>query len=465
MTTAHLILRAQMLMQQGKHALAEEQLRLSLAQDSGDATAHALLALCLSDRKAWDAATDEARQAIVAAPDNAFTHYALAQVMRSRNRMIEARHAINEALRLEPTDADYFAVLAGIEAAEQLWHACLKAAETGLAHDAEHAHCSNFRAIALTKLGRRDEAGQTIQEELRRNPENAFSHANEGWRQLHARQPVQAMEHFREALRLEPNFEWARQGIIEAMKARFFIYRWMLSFFLWIGRFPPKVQLALMIGIPVGQRVLQSVLDSVPALKPLSLPLIIGYLTFVWMTWCSSALFELVLMTSRFGRLALNRSEKIRASLVGACVAGGVAMMGISFWLSVRRPGFWEIAVYSAVLLPGLAIPVIMATLARNRQHRRLAVAWTAAVACVCIWANVKMLQYIPLLDRYEAQHMAAVEQNPEVVIADSDELRKSADLVKQHSSSTMAVCSNATLMIIVSTWLGLFLSRVPERR
>ena len=75
------------------------------------------------------------------------------------------------------------------------------------------------------------------------------------------------------------------------------------------------------------------------------------------------------------------------------------------------------------------------------------------------------MLQYIPLLDRYEAQHVAAVEQNPGVVPAETDELRMTADLVKQHNLKTMAVCSNATLMIIVSTWLGLFLSRIPERR
>lgn len=117
------------------------------------------------------------------------------------------------------------------------------------------------------------------------------------------------------------------------------------------------------------------------------------------------------------------------------------------------------------MLLPGLAIPVIMATLAKNPQHRRLAIGWTVVVACVCIWANLKMLQYIPLLDQYEAQRSAAVEQNPGLVTAEIGKLRMTADLVKQHNAETMAVCSNATLMIIVSTWLGLFLSRIPERR
>ncbi len=466
MTNVSLILRARLLMEQGRFAQAEEQLRLSLAGDSGDATPHALLALCLAERKIWDEATSEARQAIVAAPDNAFTHYTLAQVMRFRNRMPEARQAISEALRLEPADADYFAVLAAIEAAGELWKSCLTAAETGLACEPEHADCGNFRAIALTKLGRREEAGQTIQEELRRNPENAFSHANEGWRRLHAREPLKAMEHFREALRLEPNFEWARQGIIEAMKARFFVYRWMLSFFLWIGRFPPKVQLALLIGIPVGQNLLQGLLKSVPAMETLSVPLTIGYLLFVWMSWCSSALFELVLMTSSFGRLALNRREKTRASLVGSCVAAGVGMMGVFVWLSDNRPGFWEVGIYSAILFPGLAIPVIMTTLAQNSKHRLLAIGWTVVVAGMCIWVNVKTLQFVPLIDRYyEEQEIAAIERVSGVGKVKTGGLTMSADAVKQHGSEIAGVRSNATLMIIVSTWLGLLLSRVRERR
>ena len=465
MTTAPLILRARLLMQQGKHALAEEQLRLSLAQDSGDATAHALLALCLSDRKAWVEATDEARLAIVASPENAFAHYALAQAMRSRNRLIEARFAIAEALRLEPADADYFSVLAAIEAAEELWPACLKAAETGLASEPQHANCGNFRAIALTKLGRRAEAGQTIQEELRRNPENAFSHANEGWRRLHAREPVKAMDHFREALRLEPNFEWARHGIIEAMKARFFIYRWMLSFFLWMGRFSPRVRVALMIGIPVGNTVLQSLLKAVPALRPLSLPLIIGYLVFVWMSWCSSALFELVLITSSFGRLALIRTEKIRASLVGGCVAAGFVMTGIFMVLSVRRPGFLETGILSAFLLPGLAIPVIMVTLAKNPKHRLLATGWTVAVAVMCIWANMKTLQFVPLIDRYLEEASAVAARGSGDVNVDTSELRISADALKEHAIDDTAASTNATLMIMLSTWIGLFLSRIPDRR
>ncbi|MDB5311521.1 MAG: tetratricopeptide repeat protein [Gemmataceae bacterium] len=46
-----------------------------------------------------------------------------------------------------------------------------------------------------------------------------------GWALLHARQPAEALTHFREALRLDPTNEWARDGLIEALKARYWVYR------------------------------------------------------------------------------------------------------------------------------------------------------------------------------------------------------------------------------------------------
>ena len=40
------------------------------------------------------------------------------------------------------------------------------------------------------------------------------------WALIEQGEHEQAMEHFREALRLNPQLDWARQGIVEAMKAR-----------------------------------------------------------------------------------------------------------------------------------------------------------------------------------------------------------------------------------------------------
>ena len=66
--------------------------------------------------------------------------------------------------------------------------------------------------MALVRLGRRDEAGATLEAALARDPENAVTHANQGWARLHAGDFRGALEHFREALRLNPSLEWARAG-------------------------------------------------------------------------------------------------------------------------------------------------------------------------------------------------------------------------------------------------------------
>ena len=50
----------------------------------------------------------------------------------------------------------------------------------------------------------------------------------------------QAMEHFREALRLEPDMEWARLGVVETLKAKRVLYRPVLWYFLWISKFSSR---------------------------------------------------------------------------------------------------------------------------------------------------------------------------------------------------------------------------------
>ena len=77
------------------------------------------------------------------------------------------------------------------------------------------------------------------------------------------------MEHFREALRLNPNMEWARQGILEALRARNPIYRVMLRYFLWMSRFRGKVQFGIVIGGWLGYQAIQGLLRSNPSRWPL----------------------------------------------------------------------------------------------------------------------------------------------------------------------------------------------------
>lgn len=343
--------RALLLVEQSRYELAEKELRQVLAEDPGEAIAHSVLALCLCERKDYKGATEEAELAIHNAPAMPYAHYVLCRIMYARNRFAEARAAIMEAIRLNPEDADYFAQLAQIHLNERRWPDALEAAEKGLQHDSEHVGCANTRAVALVKLGRRAEAGAAIGAALARQPEDATTHANQGWTLLEQNQPEKAMEHFREALRLEPNNEWARQGIVEALKARYFIYSLMLRYFLWTAKLSRRGGMIFVIGGYLAYRGLWSLADAQPALAPFIWPVLGTYIAFCLMTWIAASLFNLVLRLNRFGRLALSPTQIRSSNWVGAFLF--LTLSGLVSWLAFGWDhGFWIMLCCGIMVLP-----------------------------------------------------------------------------------------------------------------
>jgi tetratricopeptide (TPR) repeat protein len=348
--------RALLLYQQGRHAQAETELRQALASDPSDAHAHAILALCLCHLEKYDAAQQEAQQAIHLAPDFAFAHYALAWVLDERRRYGEALGTVKEAIRLEPEDADYRALEAQIHINLGQWQPALEAAETGLQFEPDHVACTNLRALALVKVGRKAEAGATLDTALARNPDNTTSHANRGWSYLEQSDPRKALEHFQEALRLDPENEWARAGLVEALKARYVIYSWMLKWFLWMAKLSPQAQWGIVIGGYFLSRVLSSVAQSNPALAPWLLPLRILYLVFALLTWTASPLFNLLLRLNRYGRFALSDDQRVASNWFGGCLLLAVISLGLGLAGVLKGAFLIAALVFGLLLIPVAAV-------------------------------------------------------------------------------------------------------------
>jgi tetratricopeptide (TPR) repeat protein len=268
---------------------------------------------------------------------------------------------------------------ASIRFARRDWAGALESADAGLRLDPQDDACTNMRAMALVQLGRRDEAGATIQGALERDPENAVSHANQGWTRLHERRPKEALEHFREALRIDPDLDWARAGLVEALKARHLIYRWMLGFFLWMGRKSAKVQWLVIIGIFLGQRSLGQLADANPALAPFLWPLLILAGAFVLLSWMADPLFNLILRLNRFGRLALRRDQIVASNWLGGCllVTAGVFVAGLA------SPQY----VLAYASLPCLVVSAAVTGIFRVRSGwpRLLLTVWVIALAFLVV--------------------------------------------------------------------------------
>ena len=345
--------RAELLIEQNRWDMAEEQLRQHLGNEPDDGHAMALLALCLSEQKRLPEALDLAEQAVGLAPDLPFAHYALALVHFERGKYGPAAAAAEEAAALSPDSPDLHALRAAIHLGRKRWQACLAAAEEALALDAEHVWANNLRAQALVHLGRKDEAGLTIELALEQDPENATSHANMGWTLLHRGEHRKALHHFREALRLDPQDEWARQGIIQALQSHHLLYRWMLKYFLWMSRFGSKAQWAIILGLFFGYRFLVKATDGTPALQ---LAIIVLYLGFAYMTWTANALFNVVLRLHPFGKHVLSEEERAASTLNAGCLL--VAALSLAYGLWTGDTYWMLVGLGTALLVMPISISV-----------------------------------------------------------------------------------------------------------
>jgi tetratricopeptide (TPR) repeat protein len=333
--------RAQILLNQSRSDQAEVELRKRLAEQPDDPVAHAFLAISLNAQGKTKEALQEAHQAVGFGPHLSFVYYVLAEVLHESDRYAEAKAAIEEAIRLDPEDADYYGRLSSIQLDLNKWNEAVSAAEEGLAIDPENVTCTNCRAIALIKLGRKTEAGEAVEAALAHDPENPITHANLGWTLLHQNKPNTAMESFREALRLDPTLEWARKGILHAMKARNPIYRLFLNYLLWMSRLSKGARWGMVIGVYFLFRILSGMNRAIPALKPILTPILILYLLFVLLTWTAQPLFNLLLRFNRFGRLALSREEIMASNWVAFFVFLALlfALAGVILDYSVLIPG------------------------------------------------------------------------------------------------------------------------------
>ncbi len=322
--------------------------RQALTADPDDAIAHALLALGLAHLEQGKAAIEAGRRAVALAPELSFAHYALGWALLEHSEMSAAERSAHEALRLDP-DSNGYALLAQVYVRRRRWADAINAAEKGLQIDPEHPGCLNLRALSLGALGRSDEAAAVMNGVLALDPDDAFGLTNRGWLMLRQSRPQEALESFRGALRLDPTLDWARRGIIEALKARSSLYRLVLRYELWVGSLSSRAQWLLILGLFFGGRVVRALLRSNPALWPVLGPVMAFYLFIVFGSWIANPLSNLLLRLNPFGRLALNRAEKAAANIVGGCLVAAVC--GLAAYAMTSNAGWIVLAIVSAFLL------------------------------------------------------------------------------------------------------------------
>ena len=377
------LLRGLQLKQLGRFADAATAFKEALAQEPNDAFALHQLAGCqwrIPDLRKEALQTIDS--AIAIEPNDAEHHVLRAFILCALDRPKEALDSTRLALGLEPNDS--YAHTAEAQAWLQMenWPFAERSARQALALDADNSGAANQLAQALRLQNKQAENAAHLAGMLARDPEDAFTHANAGWAALQRGAHREAEVHFREALRIDPGFDYAREGLLTSFRARSPLYRGYLQYSFAMARLNRKARWAVILGLYLGVQVANYF--------PSGIVFVALYFLFVLWVWVARPVGNALLLFDRFARHALRPLEKIEAAVVTACLAMGFAGIALSFALQLD----------AAVILGmgGIALAFPLSLVFTNGSVRgRWVFGAIAAVALLVIALGV-VLTWIPLL-------------------------------------------------------------------
>ena len=315
------VLRGLQLKQLGRFADAETAFKEALAQDPNDAFALHHLAGCqwqIPTRRKEALQTID--QAIAIEPNEASHHVLRAFILCSLDRGKEALASTRAALALDPTNSAAFTAEAQAYLHLENWAQAEASARKALSFDADNSGAANQLAQALRLQNKQAENDAHLTGMLARDPEDAFTHANAGWSALHRGAHREAEVHFREALRLDPDFDYAREGLLTSFRARSPLYRAYLKYCFAMARLNRGARWMVILGFYFGVQIAGRI--------PGGYIIVALYFLFVLWVWVARPVGNALLLFDPFARYALRPPEKVEASVVtGSLVVGVTAVI------------------------------------------------------------------------------------------------------------------------------------------
>lgn len=382
-----LLQRAHLLIEQNRPKEALEQLSQHVANEPDDFEGYMVQAICFMQLKELKKAADALRTSLSLEPDHPYLHFLMASVLMESNRFKEADEEIKLAIEINPEEADFYHMRSLLYFQKSDWQNALDQVEIGLSLEPENVDCINQKARCLQQLGRKDEAKISLQAAMNKNPDDSWTHANKGWQELQAGNRKKSLEHFRESLRLEPGNEWARQGLVEALKSGNIFYRLFLGYIFWMQKLPPRTQWGLIIGAYFLYRFLIGVAANNPELKIVIYPLLFLYVGFALSSWIADPLFNLVLRLSPKNRHVLSNQEKTQANIFALFILAGVSFFIAGFYAPDEKIPITKLAFNYSGICMFLALLPIAATFKCQPGWPKLAMgAYTAAMIALALY-------------------------------------------------------------------------------
>ena len=350
-----------LLQDQGRLEEAEACFYGVLAREPDNDFVYGRLALCqMSQPGQKRRALETIAEAIRLRADEPFYYAVKALILSDLHRGKEALESADQAVSLNPEDSFALSAKSSAYCSMDRWAEAEDWGRKALAIDGDNAMAANLVAQTLSMQGKSALNAEAVERLLAADPEDSFAHVNAGWSALQAKDQTRAEMHFREALRLDPESDMAREGLIEAFRARSRFYRLYLSYCFFMQRFTGGKQWMIILGIYVIYQLVRNVLETIS-------PVFAGALVLLWLTlilwvWLAPGIGNFLIDLDRSARLALKRAEFHQGIAVGGGLLGG-AVMGLAGFL----------ASYPPVMLAGLGLIVstVPASLAFDNDSRK----------------------------------------------------------------------------------------------
>lgn len=318
--------RADILLRQGRFQEAERHLLESLAFHPTDQELlHTLAIAQLYQEHRAAAALETVEQALARQPSNATYHATKARILTDLEKHTQALEVAEEAIHLDPTNPYAFNARTGALMAMERWKDAEASAREALALDPNDALAANQLSTALRLQGRTAENVAQISGMLARDPLDPFTHASAGWNALQMGDRAAAEQHFLEALRLDPELEYARRGMLEAFRARSPVYRGYLNYAFRMMQLPRQARVGLILGAYVLFRYLSRLAREQG--NPVLYALVFLYILFALWTHYAVPAGNLIVLLDRWARHALRPMEKAESLLVGGGVVLAVPLL------------------------------------------------------------------------------------------------------------------------------------------
>ncbi len=389
----NLIARAEMLIQQNRPKEAREILVKLLHSDPNDPEILAMMGRVEMQSGYNQDALRFLNDAISISPDSDYLFYLKALALIELDKFRQADESLREAISINPNEAEYFGLRSTLKTDEKQYEEGLEFADRGLELDAENTLCLNARGRALMKLDRSEESFQTLDGALNEDPNNAFTHANFGWSELEKGDHRKALDHFREALRIDPNMEYAQGGMLEAIKSRYWLYRIFLSYAFWMSNMTARYQWGVIIGFYIGFRIVRSVSNANPELAPILQPVLIILAVIAFSTWITNPISNLFLRLNTYGRHLLDDKEKLSSNLVGLSMLVLIAGF-VRYLINDSNTSL-------AILFLGLGLMVPFSVVFASAKQKYLLPIYSVIMTIVGIGAVYETMQTNELFNTY----------------------------------------------------------------